>query len=637
MPTIDQYHPDQVRTAPLAAPLQNPNVITPDYYGASIAQGADKLGRSIAEVQYQQREREVIATSTDYMNRLAKRENDILYNEKNGVMLRQGQNAEQAPEDYDNEYAKAVDELAGEITDNDSRNAFLKAAGHRQVASRARVQSRSSNVMQDYRLTQQEAGINRVRDDALVILSDAVDRGNHAEITAAVAGVSQSVRSQNARRALVESARGTDPETTALKAQADTSATYGAAIDLMLSRNQYEMADEFYKTHAAELSPKARDHYQAKVADGIDRAFISETSLKIGTERDESGNFLNENEIRERAQAATADRPELTADVTTRAIAERNRTIQAVAQEREETYDTAYRKIMNGTSYENAVSYEQERFMTPQQVDALRSRAGVGKTHATTKTIQNVQQTDVLRSMIDAGKVKDKSGAILSVSEEMIYSEAMARGLTAEQYESLTEYMEAKKNPDALSITDVNRAMVANGLGKYEESSKKYPDLFSQVQAMMPKGKKATDQDIMSAVSKLFASGEIKGGGAGYGSDMTYIEAKKRGRDSDWLPDLSEQEEKAIQYIFDSRNLPSDPQNNIIQRRAKKYLTDGMPTPIGDDGLPMSVTEAIYTSTIFDERLAKPKSTPPKKEQTYQPTENQQFQPYRYLMDLNKK
>lgn len=620
MPTAPTYSDVAIRSAPLPGPQINPGVVNANQMGAQVAETVGRAAGVIQQINLQEREQ---AARTEYTqaNNDATAEDLADYRAAESRRLA---DAVGAQDEWATAFDKRTQTYAKNMSSPQAREAFLLSRGAARNRYYDQLSKHVSSETDKHDNIVAEQAIETTRQEAVQF------RNDPTEVWAAI-------RRQRTHRYTQMRNKGYTDADIKKQMDRDESATHSAIIETQIEAGDYKGASAYLQANEKRIDPVLVSKLQPAVQKGMDRDYVMNESLRIASMTDDDGSPLNENEIRQHAKDATSDRPDLTEGIVSRAIGERNRIVAAKSQEREELYTKKYRDIQRGAPYDAVVSPQDEDFLLPQQVDALRSRAGVGKSASTTKNLNNVRQTNILREMIDAGKFKDADGVVHTVTPEVIFLEANARGLTAEQYEGLTEYMGKRDVPDALSVTDVNRALTSKGFYKVEDYADKYPDLFEQIQASIPPGKKATDEDIRKVVSQLFAEGESKGGGYGYGKDMTYIEAKKRGLEDEWLPNLSEQEAKGMQYIFDLKETAYD-KDGIVFRRAKKYVTDGLPTPIGDDGLPMSVQDAIYMGTIFDKKLAPPKSTPPKgaSESAASYDKNQQYQPYRYLMDLNK-
>ena len=284
----------------------------------------------------------------------------------------------------------------------------------------------------------------------------------------------------------------------------------------------------------------------------------------------------------------------------------------AIAGEQDQVYDSAYREILNGKPYDQAVNAQMESAMRPEQIKALRSEAGLGKQRTTEKNYANIAQAIDLQGVIDAGVVVDdtnKDAPPRKVTKSMVFAEAVNRNLTPAQTEDVLKYYDDRQKVDTVSVTDVNRVLESKALGTLKDNAKKYPELLTEIQRSLPPGKKATDEEIGKIATKLLAEGEKRGGGAGYGSDVTYLQAKQMGVEDDWLPNVDDLEERAIaKTVTESLKLPVD-NAGLVVRRFKKYAVEGYPTPIAN-GRPMTTEEATFMGIVTDRSniLAPPKA-----------------------------
>ena len=188
------------------------------------------------------------------------------------------------------------------------------------------------------------------------------------------------------------------------------------------------------------------------------------------------------------------------------------------------------------------------------------SEAGREKLHASLErdaqktTPQNYAALNEIRRQIDLGTIADEQG---------IDAYAFNNGLTDRQRNSALKYMEEGGNAARLSISKVE------GIFKRMGKGKKMPEYFYDlVVSNLEPGKPATDQNIRQAIANLYMDGEISGAGWvswGYGKDETYASAVRENRADKWLPDVSEEEEKAITAILRSRGV------KVTEERIRLY------------------------------------------------------------------
>lgn len=262
-PSIDQYGPQLVQARPKDAPLINPNIASPDAFGAAIAEGVARGAHGLGAAQRIRDEEQARARRTRVISRdneLSEAEDSILYDPASGVMFAQGEGAAKATTDYDDRFNKKVQEIAQTLDDPLDREMFTQAAENRRAATRSRVMSRSSATLRKHEQDTTEAGIIRSRSDALRIFSDAVDNGSPEELARATGVITSSIdRQTKGRHYLERDLRKSDAASADLLAFKDGSDTHTGAIEALVSRGKFKEAQAYFESSKQQIDPDRRD------------------------------------------------------------------------------------------------------------------------------------------------------------------------------------------------------------------------------------------------------------------------------------------------------------------------------------------------------------------------------------------
>lgn len=620
MPTVPQYGDRQVSTAPLNPALQNPNIASADVYGAPIAENISRANQQVAQVNLEMRQRrietDVLSGLNEYM-----RDDDNARNGQNGFMLRQGENARTSVDEYEKFSQDLTERIAKKYKDPETQAAFRQAAQQRFMSNRSALVSRTGQVLQKHEIDTKYAAADTDRNVTVNNFQTAIKTGDSEIISKARADLQGTIdRQKGITRHIEMDLNGLSADEAEAKAQAATNATVGMAVQSLLNNGDYAEAKSLYDSMEGQLDAVAKLKLQPIVQEGVDRMEIGAISSQIASETDESGNLLDEVEIRKRAEELTKSNPRIVGDVINRSIQERNRNLAAQAQSQDEVYSTAYRGILGGASYEVAVPPGLEQRMRPEQVAALRSASGLGAKN-NSPNAKNIAGKLFIRSLIDQGHVTDADGTKRQVTQEMVFSEAIANGLTPTQIDEVTDYFQKRGDTETTTQSQVNLVLKnANNGNGLEYYAGKYPNFYEQVVSALPKGKKATDLEVQAVTSKLLASGEVDG--YSYFSDkMTYAEAVSLGKQDQWLPQISKVDRPIIEKFIDKVNegrADKLPQVNqpLQLAKIKKYMMEGYPPPYGNDGNRLTPEQAAYADVFLDaelkkkEQLQPPKATP---------------------------
>jgi hypothetical protein len=109
------------------------------------------------------------------------------------------------------------------------------------------------------------------------------------------------------------------------------------------------------------------------------------------------------------------------------------------------------------------------------------------------------------------------------------------------------------------------------------DKPEQYGRVWEYVRNNLPEGRKPTDEEVRKLVGQALTWGERKGGGWGYGENMPLTEAILKGHLETWLPDVDDEEERAIKKILKENGKLV---NDTTIRLYKKHIIMGLPLPV---------------------------------------------------------
>lgn len=177
-------------------------------------------------------------------------------------------------------------------------------------------------------------------------------------------------------------------------------------------------------------------------------------------------------------------------------------------------------------------------------------RASLNK-EAQKATPQNTQALNDLLRQIDTGAIAEDTA---------IDSYAFDKSLTDKQVKQAKEYLQKGGNKGGVSFSRVERIYKRMGKGKTMP-----PDVFELVLQNIEPGKPATDERLQQTLANLYMEGESIGSGWWWDKDETYADALEQGRGDTWLPDVTEDEKKAITAILRQAGV------KVTDERIRKY------------------------------------------------------------------
>ena len=239
MAEIPQATGPSVRRAPLPTPLANPNMATPDAFGASIAQGLQR-GADIAYRAKQEAEED--RDRVDAMNaanKFTEEENKRNLDYRN----RQGVNAKDLTKEAEEAYRKSQNELEATLTTPGARQRF-------RMSTDSRWANHSSVALADHQRTQLDAYESQTLEGAAELARQDALNG--------VTSIETALAKQQMTRDYLAHKKGEAPEVTAIKTQADTDRTIGDFITQQQKLGDPAGAQKAFDLHKDKLSPDVR-------------------------------------------------------------------------------------------------------------------------------------------------------------------------------------------------------------------------------------------------------------------------------------------------------------------------------------------------------------------------------------------
>jgi hypothetical protein len=600
-----QFNQERVKSDPLQAALINPNVASADSFGAPIAAGARSLSTAvIREEEKVKQERQDYAVM-DADNKLVDASNDLVAK----AMQVQGSNAIGLGDRTREDFNKLVEDSAKDIADPETKELFRRRAAQRWGGIDARVMGHAENQITDYKTKTLQGHIDR--------------RGLEAIDSMDPAQIAQASNDRFLARQALSDLTGVDLEVEHVK---DDSELYAAATERFLDAKDWKGAAEFYEQNKGKILPAVRD----KVVEPALRVARIQGEAELATAEITSP---RNGAIPTRTQAMSAASKIQDPEVKTRTMA----SVKALYVERdlsheadqESEYSDLQKQLRENGGDINALPPGRVAGLDAKWWKTLQSDAKefVGESTPTKKTYENIASTDSIRAIIDSGKITSVDAmrhelvygatgdtqAAYPVTEAAVRSLAANSNLTAEQTQSVMDYMKQGGNKGALKYNQMEEAFqYVTGGQKYDDQRKKYPDLFNQVAARLPPGKEITADALNKAMAPLLAEGEIVDGGL-YNANTTYGQAASQGKATEWLPNVSADEEKTLaKALRDVKvaNITPD-----VVRKFKKYQVQGYPTPLRD-GRPMTVGEAVLAGTLQGNKKDLPAAATPRPKAT---------------------
>ncbi len=187
------------------------------------------------------------------------------------------------------------------------------------------------------------------------------------------------------------------------------------------------------------------------------------------------------------------------------------------------------------------------------------------------ETPKNRAALDAVRRAIDKKEV---------TAVDQVEAFAFDYGLTDDQSKKATSYLNDGGNKGQLKQEQVDRILKGMNKGRGLDY---IPGFYDAVEKALEPGKPLTDPMLRKIVANLIMDGERKGGGWGYGRDMSYAQALNNAHAADWLPDFKDaEEEEAIRKEFESRGVKAPSREAMRQHKKHDPKYMGLPVIKGN-------------------------------------------------------
>lgn len=334
-----------------------------------------------------------------------------------------------------------------------------------------------------------------------------------------------------------------------------TTRFHASLIQSYLNDKQIEKAKDHFRLHKDDINSDVKSRISKILENESNIEASQKWALALET------NFKTREERLEAIDKSDFS-PELKDDTRQRINRRHQEDRQISAEKREATVDAVRVQIENSKSYNEAMDY----------VNRLKGYdyIGVGEDRgmlaAYVRRLYGVsdskQRTDFTRyqearERIDKGEIKNIGQLQLEYR----------RYATDGDFKQLVNYFQDGGNANTLKETDVKRAYLYATNKDEISDHEKYYGIYNFVSSNLPPGKKPIYEEVKKLVTTALIEGESKGGGFGWGEDLTYYEAIKEGKDRTWLPgynEISKNDLQKIKQILTSRGLKLTPFNQRL-------------------------------------------------------------------------
>ncbi len=358
MPQIEQYGDGQgstVRTRPIDAPLINPNIATPDVFGAAIARGAGDAAQGLGQAymmhqrlrQEEQDNRDEVE-AFDGANQYIEQDNTDTAN----FLTRTGKQAIGLTEDARKTHQRRRDEIAAKLTSPGAKEKFNQLTERRWLQTQARLEGHAAGEVKNYIAQTYDSTITNV-------MMDGLNDGTPTALERAEAMARVTRQRQG-------DLLGGDGQTIELAHRKDSGKLYGAAVDAAIDRSDWATAAALVERYGDRLPEDKRADARGRIAAGGRNQQAQTTTDTI----------LADPAIT-RAKAALAIKEIGDADLRDRVQQKANQEFErreaALNEARGTTYETMAKEIESGADVEDLLVKHQDAAAL-EQVDRDRLR-----------------------------------------------------------------------------------------------------------------------------------------------------------------------------------------------------------------------------------------------------------------------
>ena len=245
-----QYGGPQVRTAPLPTPRLDPDIVTPDAYGASAVEGAGAAAFALNKAQDDAQQQRDQTLAMDARLRYLKDRNPDLA----GYMQRQKGDAIGLPREAEIDHNRRRDEILQTLPTEGSKDMFRQMMVRQQVTEDSVIQQHAATQVKAFEIDTAESTIAQLHEQAITLgTPEAID---------------EALRLTMGTRNKLADLRGEDAQTLENHHQADRSTIYSGIVMDKLSTGDFTGAAEFYDAHKDQMDSTARHVLETDTREG---------------------------------------------------------------------------------------------------------------------------------------------------------------------------------------------------------------------------------------------------------------------------------------------------------------------------------------------------------------------------------
>jgi len=341
--------------------------------------------------------------------------------------------------------------------------------------------------------------------------------------------------------------KGSSAEAVKVAKEIKISAMHKAVIYRMAVNSATE-AKEYYDKYKEEIDGTVR----AGIEEMLKKVGVKQKSQAIADEIVASGASF-EDQL-DAARKLTAD-PEVRDAVVERIKIRHDESKKIEKEDRQEVLDNTTAQILD--LYKSGGSYEQAIDIALSVDNGSDQFALKGVAKALYLREDTLTSPDkFVEAMARIDNKAHKKGPIKSI--EQLFREYKPY-LSNSDFDQLMNYWQSGGSVGELKDSRV-KTIYKNLTGRDPDESKTnaraYKSVWDHVISNLSEGKKPTDEEIKKLVVQATIDGERQFGGIGYGEDMGYLEAKRKGYDKTWLPDVTAEEKESITKELKEANNP---------------------------------------------------------------------------------
>lgn len=237
----------------------------PEAFGGAIASALSQSGAQLeAHAKRMQEERDAIK-GLNLTVEAQQRVTNILYGE-NGLMLKQGLEADGIYKTFVEEYNKIIEEIAAKAENPNQRNVFTQSMLRQSVAYQSQISKHEAAEMQKARIQQLDANLKSLTETAIASKGD-------PEAMAAF--------TQEAERIVTAIYGSYGEESVKLVMDEWNNNVHGGIISNLLANDELEAAKDYYEQNKDKISTANQTKIEGFIKDKEEVIFVQETGYKI--------------------------------------------------------------------------------------------------------------------------------------------------------------------------------------------------------------------------------------------------------------------------------------------------------------------------------------------------------------------